>query len=167
MIFERFYNWHEEILGLMGGISFVLMGVFAYFIYLEISWTITGLGIVVIILSALTALFFQLPRIKGVRAVISTFVGGITLALTIIVWVYTLTFVQSSDWIKMVEASLLSLGLLITSFFGFGFLFIALIPPQGGKPKPIIPKKAPKKKEKKIVPVTEEEEEEEDFIDRL
>ena len=146
-------------------ISFVLMGVFAYFIYLEISWTITGLGIIVIILSALTALFFQLPRIKGVRAVISTFVGGITLALTIIVWVYTLTFVQSDNWIKITEAALLSLGLLITSFFGFGFLFIALIPPQGSKSKTLIPAK-PKKKERKISGIREEEEEE-DFIDRL
>ncbi|OYT60793.1 hypothetical protein B6U71_00190 [Euryarchaeota archaeon ex4484_178] len=162
MIFEKFYNWQEEILGLMGGISFVLMGVFAYFIYtLSISWTVTGLGILVIILSATTALFFQLPRIKGIRAAISTFIGGITLALTIIVWVYALTFVQSEDWKMIAETALLSLGLLIFSFFGFGFLFIALIPPQGAKPKIPVPKHI--KKEKKSTKI----EEEEDFIDRL
>ncbi len=163
MIFEKFYNWPEERLGLMGGVSFVLVGVFAYFIYLlNISWTVTGLGILVIILSALTALFFELPRIKGLRPAISTFIGGITLGVTIIVWVYTLTFIQSSDWFLIIEAALLSLALLISSFFGFGFLYIALIPPQGSKPRVMAPK--PKKREKIKKPV---EEEEEDFIDRL
>jgi len=163
MIFEKFYNWPEERLGLMGGLSFVVMGVFAYLIYLlHLSWSVILTGFLVVIFSALTALFFQLPRIKGFRAALSTFIGGIMLGLTIIVWAFSLTLVDSSDWILLAEVALLSIGLLISSFFGFGFLFIALIPPQGSKPK-IVPSK-PKRKEKIVKPV---EEEEEDFIDRL
>ena len=161
MIFEKFYNWPEERLGLMGGLSFVLMGVFAYLIYMiQLPLTTILMGVLIIILSALTALFFQLPRIKGLRAAISTFIGGIMLGLTIIVWALSLINTGISDPLLLAETALLFLGLLLSSFFGFGFLFIAIIPPQSNRPIT-----APKKKKRETKRVAEEEEE--DFIDRL
>ena len=164
MIFEHFYSWNEEKLGLIGGISFVLLGIFAYFIYLlHLPLGVLVLGFMVVVFSALTALFFQLPRIKGLRAGISTFIGGIMLGITIISWGYSLSLLLSESWALMMEAAALSIGLLIASFFGFGFLFIALIPPQQS-PSKEISFKSHKPQPKKGV---KEFKEDDDFIDRL
>ncbi len=159
MIFEFFHTWHEEKLGLMGGISFVLMGIFTYFLYLmRLSTEIMLLAAMVVVFSALTSLFFQLPRIKGVKPGVSTFVGGITLGLAVIFWGYILSLIPPESWEKMGEVAGLTAGLLIASFFGFGFLILALVPPQE-QVKHIV--------EGKNKMGVKEFKEEDDFIDRL
>ena len=181
MIFERFYKWNEEKLGLLGGLGFVFIGVFAYLIYrLELSgnagWVPVLITLLLIALSAVTALFYQLPRIKGVRGAISSFAGTIILGLTVVLWVWNMSIVYHANYnnlLLILEVALLSAGLLISAFFGFGFFFIAIIPPY----KPIKKRKkvkVPKKKKAKVEkePVGEMKEEvdeeiEEDFIDRL
>lgn len=161
MIFEYFHAWDEEKLGLAGGVFFVLMGVVAYLIYIsKQSIEIIVLAILIVVFSALTALFFQLPRIRGVRPGVSTFVGGITLGLSIILWGYLLALTPPGGWSKMGEIAGLTMGLLITSFFGFGFLFLALIPPEN-KPR------VPEKRGRAVKRGVKEFKEEDDFIDRL
>ena len=177
MIFERFYKMDEEKLGLLGGLGFVLVGVFTYLIYrLELSGEAgiipVLITILLILLTAVTALCFQLPRIKGVRGAISSFLGTIILGLTVVLWVWNLTIVynaNSQNILLILEVAGLTAGLLISSFYGFGFFFIALIPPYKS-----VKKKKRRKKMESMVPVKKEsrkvereEEEEDDFIDRL
>ncbi len=161
MIFEYFHAWDEEKLGLAGGIFFVLLGVFAYLIYiLRPPIEIIVLAILIVVLSALTSLFFQLPRIRGIKPGVSTFVGGITLGLSIIFWGYLLFLIPPDSWAKMGELAGLTMGLLISAFFGFGFLILALTPPESN---PIVPDK----KGKAVKRGVKEFKEDDDFIDRL
>lgn len=164
MFFERF-DWEEEKLGLISGLSFVLIGVFGYvicFIYENMGqgMNLASIGALMgtMVASGLTAVLFQLPRIKGTRAAISTFLGGIMLGISVILWVITGALFQSSteNILSMVEVFGVSLILLILTFFAIGFLILALYPEEGIE-----------KNIEKIATPEKKDEIEEDIIDRL
>ena len=162
MFFENF-DWEEEKLGLIAGLSFVLMGVFGYLVYwfYEKAGGIPYLSLGALIGSmasaGLTAILFQLPRIKGTRAAVSTFSGGIMLGVSVILWVITGALFPRNDLLLLLGIFGISLLLLVLTFFGIGFLVLALYPEGGGYSEPEIEEPAPKK----------HEEVEEDIIDRL
>ncbi len=163
MFFERF-DWEEEKLGLISGLSFVLIGVFGYVIYYiyetmgqTMNFASIGALIGTMVASALTAVLFQLPRIKGARGALSTFSGGIMIGVSVILWVVTGALFQSETVISQVEVFGVSLILLILTFFAVGFLILALYPEERVEK---YTKEIPKVAEKK-------EEIEEDIIDRL
>ena len=130
MLFEAWSTWEEEKLGLVAGVGFVLIGVFSYLIYTM--WMYVGL-IALLLLglamasSGVTAVLFQLPRIRGVRAAISTFLGGITIGLSIILLVAACGQV-AADLLKSI-ALYIAMGMeVVLSFFSVGFLILVLYP---------------------------------------
>ena len=162
MIFNRFYSWDEEKIGLIGGISFVILGLFAYLLYRFDSSILFITSILLIILfTALAAWFFELPRIKNAKPGISTLIGGIMWGLSFIILGYSIYLAPPRSWEFLGEVAALSLGLLISSFFAFGFMFIAVIEPAEKLHK--IPRKMKEPKKRGI----KEFKEDEDFIDRL
>ena len=163
MIFDYFYLWDEEKIGLAGGISFVLLGLFAYLLYrFNSSMIFIIIMLLIVIFTALTAWFFELPRIKNAKPGVSTLIGGITWGLSFVLWGYSIYLIPPKSWEFLGEVAALSLGLLISSFFAFGFLFIAAIEP-AEKEIHKIPRKIKEPKKKGI----KEFKEDEDFIDRL
>ena len=128
MFFEKF-TWEEEKLGLISGISFVLIGVLAYAIHLE---NLNPWSIVLIVLGMLavggTAILFQLPRIGEMRAAISTFLGGITIGLGIILWVIGASLAPEGLFHEILIFSLTGAEMVL-AFFAVGFLMLALYPP--------------------------------------
>ncbi len=162
MIFDYFYLWDEEKIGLVGGISFVLLGLFAYLLYrFNSSMLFIICMLLIILFTALTAWFFELPRIKNAKPGISTLIGGIMWGLSFVIWGYSIYLVPPNSLEFLGEVAALSLGLLISSFFAFGFLFIAAIEPAEKMHK--IPRKIKEPKKRGI----KEFKEDEDFIDRL
>jgi len=160
VLFERFI-WEEEYLGLISGISFVLIGVFAYAIYLlSVSYIILGLITGAMCTSALTALMFQLPRIKEVKPGVSTFAGGLLLGVTVLIWAIV-SSLTSGEFLRRVELSGIAGILAILSFFAVGFLILALYPPgmRGLSNAHVAPSREERKKEKK--------DDIEDIIERL
>jgi multisubunit Na+/H+ antiporter MnhG subunit len=161
MIFDYFYKWNEERTGLIGGVCFVLVGLFIYLSYLLNSSLIYLLTLILIVIfTALTAFFFQLPRIKNYKPGISTFIGGVTWGISFIIWGYSIYLLIPNSLEFLTEGASIPLALLITSFFAFGFLFIAAIEPY--KESKAITKKI-KGKKKGIKEFKTDEE----FIDRL
>ncbi len=161
MIFDYFYLWDEERIGLLGGVSFVLVGLFGFLLYIfNPSLIFLAIMLLIVTFTALTALFFELPRIKNVKPGISTFIGGIMWGLAFIMWGYSIYLVPPESWEYLAEVASISLGLLISSLFGFGFLFIAAIEPYDKKK---IPRKIREPKKMGV----KEFKEDEDFIDRL
>ncbi len=165
MFFEEF-TWEEEKLGLISGISFVLMGVFGYLLYLE-EMTLYSLIFLILamVAAAGSAVLFQLPRIRGMRAAIGTFLGGIIIGGAIILWVIAASMTPG-DIIKMIIIFGVSGIEIVLSFFAVGFLLLALYPP--GMEPVISPKTGAaggEKKEKsheKMIDV-----EDEDIFERL
>ena len=128
MFFEQF-TWEEEKLGLISGISFVLIGVFGYFTYLQgISLNSVIFLILAMLASAGAAVLFQLPRIRGMRAAISTFLGGIVIGAAVILWVIAATLTPGDIW-KVVIIFGISAVEIVLTFFAVGFLLLALYPP--------------------------------------
>ena len=162
MFFERF-DWEEEKLGLISGLSFVLIGVFGYALYYiygksgGMNFLSIGALTGTLIAAALTAILFQLPRIKGTRAALSTFSGGIMLGVSVILWVITGALFPSSDILLLLGAFGISFLLMVLTFFAIGFLVLALYPEGTGYSEQRVETSAPKM----------HEEEEENIIDRL
>ena len=128
MLFEMWTTWEEEKLGLISGISFVLIGVFGYLLYIE------GVGPVATLFLALamasaggTAVLFQLPRIKGTRAAISTFLGGIMIGLAIILLVVACSMSTGPILTEAIVFTAMTIEVLL-AFFAIGFLMLALYP---------------------------------------
>ncbi len=134
MFFENF-AWGEEKLGLISGVSFILIGVFAYFIYLE---GLTIVPLVLLILGMLaaagTAVLFQLPRIHGMRPAISTFLGGMGIGAAVILWVLSCVSVND-NLIHEIIVFILTGVEMVLSFFAVGFLLLALYPETVNKPR--------------------------------
>ncbi len=162
MLFEHIF-WEEEYLGLISGVSFVLMGVFAYFLYtLAAAVTVLLFIIAAVGASGLTAILFQVYRVKKIKPGVSTFAGGITLGIAVLFWALSTASV-TGNIVRKAEISGISAALTALSFFAFGFLFLALhplqrYPPEQGYGERKIESRGEGKKEKKDI---------EDFIDRL
>ena len=157
MFFERIFL-QEEYLGLISGISFVLMGVFAYFLYLlTVSYLILLFIIAAVAFSGLTSILFQIHRIKKIKPGLSTFLGGITLGISVLFWVLS-SAVVNGDLIREVEVSGISAALTALSFFAFGFLFMAFYP---------VRRYSSKMHHKEMHEKSSKKEDIEDFIDRL
>ncbi len=127
MFFEQFL-WEEEKLGLISGLSFVLIGVFGYLIYLQNLSLISILFLVfAMVFAGATAALFQLPRIRGSRAAVSTFLGGIAIGISVIFWVIA-DVGTSTDWVgELIIFSLTAIELVL-AFFAIGFMLLALYP---------------------------------------
>ncbi len=185
MFFEKFEGWGEDKLGLIAAMSFVLIGVlgYVYLIYLMRDVYIAPLYVlllfVAIALSAVAASFFQMPRIRGMRAAISTFFGGIAICLTVILWVVSWASI-STELLKLVLIAAISGGMVFLAFFAVGFLLLAFFPENAEMKLPsptTISTSTPKKKtktNKKTSASAHEKDthvdldnEDEDFIERL
>ncbi len=186
MFFEKFEGWGEDKLGLIAAMSFVLIGVlgYVYLIYLMRDVYIAPLYVlllfVAIALSAVAASFFQMPRIRGMRAAISTFFGGIAICLTVILWVVSWASI-STEFLKLVLIAAISGGMVFLAFFAVGFLLLAFFPESAEMKLPSAPttisKPAPKMESKTKKKTTASahkkdthldlEDEDEDFIERL
>ncbi len=127
MFFEHIF-WEEEYLGLVSGVSFVLMGVFAYFVYyLSPSPMIVGFIAASLSFSGLTSILLQIYRVRKIKPGISTFLGGISMGVAVIFWALVSAF-SRGEMLRRVEIASLSAALTVLSFFAFGFLFLALYP---------------------------------------
>ena len=165
MFFEHFM-WEEEKLGLLSGISFVLIGVFAYLIYLLAVNILSVLFLALsMVTAALTSVLFQLPRLKGSRPAISTFLGGMAIGVAVILWVIAGSLV-TDDILKKVEVFTIMAMELILSFFAVGFLILGLYPP-GSNTKPTVERRKEGNEEVSHNVKTEENEIEEDIFERL
>ncbi len=157
MFFEQFL-WEEEKLGLISGMSFVLIGVFGYFVYLQnLSLYSIIFLVLAMVFAGLTAALFQLPRIKGTRAAISTFLGGIAIGVSVIFWVIA-DVNTSKDIIGEIIIFSLTAIELVLAFFAIGFMLLALYPVGS---ETLTPTHEEKKKEEKKRGV------EEDIFERL
>ncbi len=157
MFFEQFL-WEEEKLGLISGMSFVLIGVFGYFVYLQNLSLYSILFLVLaMVFAGLTAALFQLPRIKGTRAAISTFLGGIAIGVAVIFWVIG-DVNTSKDILGEIIIFTLTAIELVLAFFAIGFMLLALYP-VGSETPTTTTHKEEKKEEKNSV--------EEDIFERL
>ncbi len=128
MFFNHLY-WEEEIIGLIAGLAIVLVGVFAYLQYLlSPTYLVTLFAVGAMLFSSLSAVFFQLPRLKKTRPAVSTLVAGISIGLAVIFWVLSMASVKG-ELLYRIEVSAVSAILAILSFFAIGFILLALYPP--------------------------------------
>ncbi len=158
MFFEQF-AWEEERLGLISGISFVLIGVFGYFLYLQNPSLLSAVILVfAMFMAGATAVLFQLPRIRGTRAAISTFLGGLSIGGAIILWVIA-DVNTNKDLIGEAVIFLLTAAELVLVFFAIGFMFLALYPPGSEMQK--------KEDKKENVATSEKNNNDDDIFERL
>jgi len=165
MFFEGFM-WGEERLGLLSGVSFVLIGVFAYLLYLqELSLVSILLMVLGMLATSGTAIFFQMPRIRGTRAAISTFLGGLSIGLAIILWVIACA-AAGEDILHEVLVFTLAGVELFLAFFGVGFLLLALYPSEA-EPVSISKSEKSERTKKSRQSETHEHNQDDDIFERL
>ncbi|NPA75537.1 MAG: hypothetical protein GXO25_05600 [Euryarchaeota archaeon] len=132
MFFENFM-WEEEKLGLISGVSFVLIGVLGYAVYLQKIGLFSVIFLVLGMLAASgTAVLFQLPRIRGMRPAVGTFLGGMSIGGAVILWVIAASMAGGDLLSEIIVFSLFGAEIVL-AFFAVGFLLLALYPPYGNQ----------------------------------
>ncbi len=169
MFFERFDSWGEEKLGLLAGVSIVLIGAFIYLLYWVKINLLTYVPLVLMIISSgFIAYLFQLPRLKNMKSGVATLFGGLMIGVTIVFYAIMGAMENQRDAVG--QAIVWSIGalIMILSFFAVGFLLLAVYPEEGAL---VTHKETPKSEKKEKKEKSEEKEkgekEEEDFLERI
>ncbi len=165
MFFESFL-WEEEKLGLISGVSFILMGVLGYAVYLQnIGWIALILMILAIIAAAGTAILFQLPRLRGMKPAVGTLLGGMMIGGAVILWVLSGVTAGGALFHEAIVFSIIGAEVVL-AFFAVGFLILALYPPGT---EDLAPAKAPPTRSQTRAPEKEQKnvEIDDDIFERL
>ncbi len=172
MFFERFDLWGEEKLGLLSGISFVLMGALIYVLYCMNFEILSYIPLALMILSSASiAYLFQLPRLRSTKSGVATLLGGLMIGVTIIFYAIMGAMEKNRDILGQIEIWCIGAAIMILSFFAMGFLLLAVYPEgalsSAEEVEKSKKKKAERKKEKEEIKEKKEKEGEEDFLERI
>jgi uncharacterized membrane protein len=142
-------------------------------VYLEnvglISALLLSLGM---LCAAGTSILFQLPRIRGMRPAVGTFLGGMSIGGAVILWVLAGVFAGGELIHEILVFALMGAEIAL-AFFAVGFLILALYPPgmEGQAQSAAVSPKARKNKEEKKSATDKDrglkEELEDDIFERL
>ncbi len=169
MFFERFDLWGEEKLGLLSGISFVLIGALVYILYRINLGLLSYVPVALMIVSSASiAYLFQLPRMKNTKSGVATLLGGLMIGVAIVFYAIMGAMEKNRDLGGQIAVLGIGAALMVLSFFAMGFLLLAIYPEGSqlmveessmqGKEKGEKPKEKVKEKIR---------EEEEDFLERI
>lgn len=169
MFFERFDSWGEEILGLLAGVSIVLIGALIYVLYWIKINLLTYVPLVLMIISSgAIAYLFQLPRLKNMKSGVATLLGGLMIGVTIVFYAIMGAMETQKGVIEQIVVWGIGALIMILAFFAVGFLLLAVYPEGGAL---VTHKETPKSEKKEKKEKSEEKEkgekEEEDFLERI